>query len=209
MKTCRFCAEEIQDAAIVCKHCGRDLTGGELGDQSAQAAGNARAPSSVGRRLLIGALLVIAVLAIGALASDDGASEREESGAQQAGQPIARAARIIPIAPASEIDIRAGAIERIDWEVPPDQPNCHLTGRIEVTEGGNKDVQVFVSSADEYQNLVNGHTAKTYFSTDQVTVITLDVLVGGAGAKVLAIGNTFSAITAKRVRMKDVQASCT
>jgi len=27
MKTCPFCAESIQNAAVVCKHCGRDLVG--------------------------------------------------------------------------------------------------------------------------------------------------------------------------------------
>src|SRR5882762_4197370 len=38
MKTCPFCAEQIQEAAIVCKHCGRDLTGPNVGNVSVRRA---------------------------------------------------------------------------------------------------------------------------------------------------------------------------
>jgi hypothetical protein len=59
MKKCQFCAEEIQDAAIVCKHCGRDLVGSTAG-----AVRQVRPPRRWPKYLLLacGAFILLAMI---------------------------------------------------------------------------------------------------------------------------------------------------
>ncbi|MFL5481260.1 MAG: hypothetical protein ACJ8AK_03655 [Gemmatimonadaceae bacterium] len=154
--------------------------------------------------LLVLAVLVLFIVLATANNDDSSSGARSAASALQVMQPS-----VTQLAPDGEITIPAGSIQSFEWNVTPQQAQCHVTGHIEVTDGGAKDVQVVVLAKDDYQNFVNGHEAHAYFQTDKTTAVTLDARTGQASPMVLAVSNGFSTVTVKKVRLTGLRATCT
>jgi hypothetical protein len=60
VKKCPYCAEDIQDAATVCKHCGRDLVGATAGTVTTSAQPKKR----VFWKVVVGSIGILILLAV-------------------------------------------------------------------------------------------------------------------------------------------------
>ena len=202
MIRCPFCAQEVEDPETVCPHCGRDLRG-PVKQSKPVTTVTPVVPVSPARRaaqmILLGFLIIVFVFV----------AYRVRQGAGRGGiAGLFMKPQTAHLATADDITLAPGAIQRWEWIATAKQPTCRLTGLVKVVDGGDRDVEVFVLTAANYDSLSKGGIAFAFLQTERISAVNLDVTSSEAGRLVFAISNRFSPQMAKVVQLRKVQVVC-
>lgn len=214
-KCCPFCAEEIRAAAVLCKHCNRDVhptsaTSNASSAPSVLQPGPGGAPPARRRSGVLLGVLGGAIGAVGLLAALGSQSPQTSTvdGIGPDTGPVAVAPpTIVRIADTTGLEIAAQHYYVFTWHVRDDRP-CRLTGRVAGLAGGRKDIEVLVLTADDLENWKEGLTTAPVFQTGQVAAHRLDVVLPGPGAYRLVLNNAFSLVTDKVVQVENASVTC-
>ena len=213
MKTCPSCAEQIQDAASICKHCGRKVPSGAA--LSTAGRGKLRALRGVLGGVLIAAV-AIALRSQGELRAqaDHAALMHQDSlrameGVRVADSIAAATPQIVAIADSAALTIPAGQFYAAKFDTPNNDRNCVVQGKVIGLTGANKDVAVMLFTDDQYADwradVAHRHSS---WPIEKAQTINIAHQLYGRGTYYLVVSNDFSLVSEKIVQLH-VRLRCT
>jgi len=183
---CPACGKELPDGSAFCLKCGKPT----VAPQAPQKKGG------VPPLRLIGIALLFFVL-VGVYWSQNRPSPTPSKPTPNQHAPI-----LVPMSTklfTGQIIVKAGGYVTNKFTVDPSMRNFRVTGHFNASGGTGNDIQIVLADEDEFQNWINGHEAKVFYSTPKITTGKLDVGALGPGRYVLAFSNTFSTLTDKQI----------
>jgi hypothetical protein len=202
MKQCPFCAEQIQRAALVCRHCGR----------SVQAPGKvvlAEVAAGFGAFCFVGALLYAGMgtapftgKMVSAFVSPAAASGPIPAAAPKPPPPL-----VLTVLDEAALELPPG--EHFDTAFAVSDPRpCTFRARVQGVEGGNRDVEVYLLDEDGNSNWHNGIKPAALYESGRTSASTIEVPLEERGRFHLLVSNRYSLMTAKTVRVENARVVC-
>jgi hypothetical protein len=135
---------------------------------------------------------------------DDGAPicDRPEvpSRSRAASKPLVTAL-VTPVANEDATDVAAGKFVHFKIEHPVNSLNCKLQGRVKGLAGGNRDIEVYFLTDDQFVAFMKSPMAQST-PDDRAIDIPLDYQFYGSGTYYLVVSNAFSMVTNKVAQIK-------
>lgn len=204
---CPSCGKELQDGSQFCHLCGKPTVAAPAA-ATPQATGKTTAGTVVkviGYGALFGVLFALLLFRYVASQIHPSPTNHTPTG------PAATVPTPVMVPGSAkfftgQLIVKAGGYVFKKFTVESNMINFRITGSFDASGGTGNDIAAVLADEDEFQNWINGHQAKVFYSTGKITTAKVEIGPLAPGRYIFAFSNTFSALTSKQV-FAEIEAS--